>query len=45
MTVARPPVVSQDEWDAALAALAERVAVAAEMNELASARKTVGARH
>jgi predicted dithiol-disulfide oxidoreductase (DUF899 family) len=40
MTVARPPVVSQAEWDAALAEIAEREsAVAAATNDLAAARK------
>ena len=40
MTVARPPVVRQTEWDAALAAMTEREqAVAAAMHELAAARK------
>ena len=40
MTVARPPVVSQTEWDAALAAITEREeTVAAAMHELAAARK------
>ena len=40
MTVARPPVVSQTEWDAALAAMTEREeTVAAAMHELAAARK------
>ena len=39
-TLARPPVVSQTEWDAALAAMTEREeAVAAAMHELAAARK------
>jgi hypothetical protein len=36
MTLARPPIVSQTEWDAALAAMTERErTVAAEMHELA----------
>ena len=40
MTIARPPVVSQTEWDAALAAMTEREeTVAAAMHELAAARK------
>ena len=40
MTVARPPVVGQAEWDAALAALKDREqSVAAAMHELAAARK------
>ena len=40
MTLARPPVVSQAEWDQALAAMTEReVAVATAMHELAAARK------
>jgi predicted dithiol-disulfide oxidoreductase (DUF899 family) len=40
MTVGRPPVVSQTEWEAALAALTERErTVAAGMHELAAARK------
>jgi predicted dithiol-disulfide oxidoreductase (DUF899 family) len=40
MPVARPPVVSQAEWDAALADLAEREeAVATAMHKLAAARK------
>jgi predicted dithiol-disulfide oxidoreductase (DUF899 family) len=40
MPVARPPVVSQREWDAALAALSEREeAVSVAMHELAAARK------
>ena len=40
MTVARPPVVPQAEWDTALASLAEReAAVAAAMHELGAARK------
>ena len=40
MTVARPPVVGQAEWDAALAAMAEREkAVASAMHELGAARK------
>jgi predicted dithiol-disulfide oxidoreductase (DUF899 family) len=39
-TLARPPVVSQNEWDAALTALLEREqTVAAAMHELAAARK------
>src|SRR5262245_11358843 len=39
-TIARPPIVSQTEWDAALAAVTEREkAVAATMHELAVARK------
>ena len=39
-TLARPPVVSQDEWDAALTTLLEREqTVAAAMHELAAARK------
>ena len=39
-TLARPPVVSQTEWDAALTALLEREqTVAAAMHELAAARK------
>ena len=38
--LARPPVVSQDEWDAARTALLEREqAVAAATHELAAARK------
>jgi predicted dithiol-disulfide oxidoreductase (DUF899 family) len=38
--VARPPVVSQQEWDAARLALLEREqSVAAAMHELAAARK------
>ena len=40
MTVARPPVVEQSEWDAALAAMTKREqAVATAMHELAAARK------
>jgi predicted dithiol-disulfide oxidoreductase (DUF899 family) len=40
MTLARPPVVSQTEWDGALAAITEREqAVATAMHELAAARK------
>jgi predicted dithiol-disulfide oxidoreductase (DUF899 family) len=40
MTLAHPPVVSQTEWDAALAAMTEREkAVAAAMHELAAERK------
>ena len=40
MNVARPPVASQTEWDAALATLLERErAVATSMHELAAARK------
>ena len=40
MTVARPPVVPQAEWETALASLAEReAAVAAAMHELGAARK------
>jgi hypothetical protein len=40
MTVARPPIVSQTVWDAALAALTEReVTVASAMHQLAAARK------
>jgi predicted dithiol-disulfide oxidoreductase (DUF899 family) len=40
MAVARPPVVEQSEWDAALAAMTEREqAVATAMHELAAARK------
>ena len=40
MTLARPPVVSQTEWDAALTALLERErAVAAAMHELAAVRR------
>jgi Bacterial protein of unknown function (DUF899) len=40
MTVARPPVVSQTEWDAALSAMTEREqTVAAAMHELAAARR------
>src|SRR4029079_7188470 len=40
MTFARPPVVGQTEWEAALAAITEREeAVAGAMNELAAARK------
>ena len=40
MKVARPPVASQTEWDAALATLLERErAVATAMHELAAARK------
>jgi len=39
MTVARPPVVSQTEWDAVLAAMTEREeTVATAMQELAAAR-------
>jgi predicted dithiol-disulfide oxidoreductase (DUF899 family) len=39
-TLGRPPVVSQAEWDAALAAMTERErTVAAAMHELAAARK------
>jgi predicted dithiol-disulfide oxidoreductase (DUF899 family) len=39
-TLARPPVVSQTEWDAARTALLERERdVAAAMHELAAARK------
>jgi hypothetical protein len=39
MTVARPPMVGQGDWDAALAALTERdKTVAAPMHELAAAR-------
>src|SRR5688572_6234701 len=40
MTLAHPPVVSQTEWDAALAAITEREkAVAAAVHELAAGRK------
>src|SRR5262245_17757705 len=40
MTIARPPVVTQTEWDAALAAMTKREeAVATAMHELADARK------
>jgi predicted dithiol-disulfide oxidoreductase (DUF899 family) len=40
MTVARPPIVSQTEWDRARAALAEREeAVSTAMHDLAAARK------
>jgi Bacterial protein of unknown function (DUF899) len=40
MTPARPPVVSQTEWDAALSAITKREeAVAKEMHDLAAARK------
>jgi predicted dithiol-disulfide oxidoreductase (DUF899 family) len=40
MTPERPPIVSQAEWDDALASLTEREAsVAEEMNQLAAARK------
>ena len=40
MSVARPPVVSQTEWDAALAAMTQREEiVATAMHELATARK------
>ena len=40
MTLAHPPVVTQTEWDAALAAMTEReTAVAAAMHGLAAARK------
>ena len=40
MPLARPPVVSETEWDAALAAMTEREeAVAAAMHELDAARK------
>jgi predicted dithiol-disulfide oxidoreductase (DUF899 family) len=40
MTLAHPPVVTQNEWDAALGAMTEREkAVAAAMHELAAARK------
>ena len=40
MTLARPPVVSQTEWDGALAAITKREpAVATAMHELAAARK------
>ncbi|HVL60467.1 MAG TPA: DUF899 family protein, partial [Microbacterium sp.] len=40
MAIARPSVVSQSEWEAALAAMTERERkVAAEMHELAAARK------
>src|SRR6185312_5172058 len=40
MAIARPPVVSQSEWEAALAAMTERERkVAAEMHDLAAARK------
>src|ERR1044072_1951312 len=40
MTLAHPPVVSQTEWDVALAAMTEREqAVAAAMHELAAERK------
>src|SRR5829696_6307974 len=40
MKVARPPVVSQTEWDAALTAMTEREeTVATAMHELAAARK------
>ena len=40
MTLAHPPVVSQTEWDAALAGMTEREkAVAAAMHELAAERK------
>ena len=40
MTIARPPVVSQTEWDAALAAVTEREkTVATAMHHLAAARK------
>ena len=40
MTLARPPVVSQSEWDAALAAMTEQEVTAAKaMHDLAAARK------
>jgi predicted dithiol-disulfide oxidoreductase (DUF899 family) len=40
--VARPPIVSQEEWDEARAALLEReAAVAAAMHDLGAARKRV----
>src|SRR5262245_11563269 len=40
MTIPRPPVVSQTEWDDALAGMAAREAtVATALNELAAARK------
>ena len=40
MNIARPPVVSQAEWDAALAAITEREErVATAMHELVAARK------
>jgi predicted dithiol-disulfide oxidoreductase (DUF899 family) len=40
VTVGRPPVVNQAEWDAALATITEREkTVAAAMDELAAARK------
>src|SRR3954470_3666338 len=40
MTIARPPVVSQAEWDAALAVMTKREeAAAAAMHEVADARK------
>jgi len=40
MAIARPPVVSQSEWEAALTAMTERERKAAgEMHELAAARK------
>src|SRR5215213_5612030 len=40
MTLARPPVVGQSEWDAALKEMTERErSAAAAMNELAAARK------
>ncbi len=40
VTIARPPVVSQTEWEAALAVMTEREeTVAAAMHELAAARK------
>src|SRR3954463_16718734 len=40
MTVARPPVVSQAEWDAARAALTEREeSAAAAMHDVVAARK------
>jgi predicted dithiol-disulfide oxidoreductase (DUF899 family) len=40
MAVARPPIVSQTEWNAALTALKDREqAVASSMHELAAERK------
>jgi len=42
MTLARPPVVSQTEWNAALAAMIEREqTVSTAMHQLAAARKRV----
>jgi predicted dithiol-disulfide oxidoreductase (DUF899 family) len=40
MNIARPPIVSAEEWTAAVERMAElEVAVAAQLDELAAARK------